>query len=122
MSEACANIGPRERRLRNRVGVAGTLLTLLVAAALIETHAPWWARLFLVLPAFVAAMGFLQAREHVCVAFAKQGIRVLGDSREGAEKVQDDALAASIAASARRIYLQSAAVVAALVVVVLVIP
>ena len=120
--EVCANIGPRERRLRNQVGVAGAMLTLLTVAALIEVHAPFYARFLVIIPAYIAAMGFAQARAQTCVAFAKKGIRVLGDSRKDAEKVVEDSITRRIAAQARTVWVQASAVVAALTLLVMAIP
>jgi len=114
----CANIGPRERRKRNIVGVAGALVTVLTAAALIDSHASPLLRLVVVVPGMLAAMGFLQARAQTCVALAKQGIRVLGDE---VERV-DDRMSKAIAAQARRVWLQASAAVAALTLLVMVIP
>ena len=116
----CANIGPRERRIRNIAGVVGATLSILVASALIEVHAERVWRLVLALPVDVSAIGFLQARAHTCVAFARKGIRVLGDSRSGAEQVVDDGMRKQIASQARRVYLQTLAVTAAVVLVALV--
>ncbi|MBL8951456.1 MAG: hypothetical protein JNK82_11800 [Myxococcaceae bacterium] len=120
-STVCANIGPRERRKRNLVGVAGALFTLLTLAALIETHASVGLRLVVIVPAFLTAMGFLQARAQTCVAFARRGIRVLGDGAE-AERVTDDGMAAAIAAQARKVYVQATVAVVALTLVVMAIP
>src|SRR5260221_8203735 len=106
-SEVCANIGPAERRRRNVTGVIGTVATMLVISALIETHAPPVWRFIVLLPAYVAAIGVLQARAQTCVAFARKGIRVLGDSRRDAEKGVDTAMTAKIAAQARKGYVQS---------------
>jgi hypothetical protein len=119
---ACSNIGPRERRLRNIVGVVGTTVTILLASALFEAHASKIWRLILVVPVYTAAMGFLQARAHTCVAFARKNIRVMGDSRDHAESITDDTLRAAIAKTARRIYLQGGAVVAAVAVLALALP
>jgi hypothetical protein len=121
VAEVCANIGPRERQKRNQVGVAGALFTLLTLAALVETHASLVVRLVIIVPAFLCAMGFLQARAQTCVAFAKKGIRVLGDGAE-AERVTDDGMAAAIAAQARKVYVQAAVAVAAVTLLVMVIP
>jgi hypothetical protein len=120
--EVCANIGARERRLRNQIGVAGAVLTLLTIGALIETHAAPLMRLIVLVPAFMSAMGFLQARARTCVGFARKGIRVLGDSRQDAQKVADDAMAKKIAAQARRVYAQATVAVAVLTLLVMAIP
>jgi hypothetical protein len=118
----CANIGPRERRLRNVAGVVGVAITLLVVSALLETHAsrPW--RLLLGVPVYLAAIGFLQARAQTCVSFARKGIRVMGDSRTGAEQVVDDGMRKAIASQARRVYLQTLSVTVAAVLLALVLP
>ncbi len=118
-AQVCANIGPRERRKRNLVGVAGALITVLTVGALVETHASVLMRLVVIAPAFLAAMGFLQARAHTCVAFARQGIRVLEDSPE---RVTDDGMSTRIAAQARKVYAQAFAAVAALTLLVMAIP
>ena len=119
---ACSNIGPRERRIRNITGVVGTVLTILIASALFEAHVSKVWRLILLLPAYTAALGFLQARAHTCVAFARKNIRVMGDSRDHSEAITDDTMRAAIAKTARRIYLQGGAVVAAVAVLAFALP
>ncbi len=121
-SQVCANIGPRERALRVRFGVVATAVTLLMLGGLLETHAPWWARLLIVLPAFSAAMGFFQATAKTCVAFARKDLIVLGPTRASAKKVEDERVRAQIAKQARRVYLNAAIATAVTVAVVLVIP
>jgi hypothetical protein len=111
----CANIGPRERRLRNIAGIIGTVITMLVVSALIETHAPRPYRLLLGIPVYLAAVGFLQARAQTCIGFARKGIRVLGDSRSNAEQVVDDGMKKAIASQARKVQLQTLGVTAAAV-------
>jgi hypothetical protein len=57
-----ANIGPRERRKRLGVGLVAFGISVALGAALIVAGvAPRW-RLVLVLPLFVAALGYFQAR------------------------------------------------------------
>lgn len=120
-TRVCANIGPKERALRVRIGFIGAGLTLLAIGGLLETHSPWWARLLVALPAFVGAMGFFQATAQTCVAFARKGIIVLGD-RKDAKRVDSEELKARIASQARRVYINAALATAVTVAVVLVIP
>lgn len=117
----CPNIGPKERRLRNIVGVIASAVTLLLVGALLEAGFPWGARFLVALPAYVAAIGFLQARAQTCVAFAKQNIRVLGDSRKDA-LTPSDREAQAIRAQARRVYQQALIATAVVTGVVLLIP
>ncbi len=121
-STVCANIGPRERALRVRFGVVGWAITLLAAGGMVELHAAWWARLLIALPAFLGAIGVFQATAQTCVAFARQGIMVLGPDRSSARKVEDAQMKAQIARQARRVYLQSALATLGVVAVVLAIP
>ena len=121
-SQLCANIGPRERAIRVRFGAAATVVTLLALGGLLETHAPWWARIFIALPAFSAAMGFFQATAQTCVAFARKDIIVLGPTRASAVRVPDDKVRAQIAKQARRVYLNAVIATAVTVAVVLAIP
>jgi hypothetical protein len=117
----CENIGPAERAKRNRIGVVGSALTMLVAAAVLETHAAWPWRLLVGLPAMVAAMGFLQARAHTCVAFVAANIKVMGDSKSG-QQVVDLAERDAFRRKARLIYAQGFAATAVIVAIVLALP
>ncbi|MBX7096324.1 MAG: hypothetical protein K1X89_01310 [Myxococcaceae bacterium] len=117
----CPNIGPKERRLRNIVGVVSTAVTLLLVGAFLEAGFPWAARFAIALPAYVAAMGFLQARAQTCVAFAKQNIRVLGDSRQD-RLTPSEREAQAIKVQARKVYQQAFIATAVVTGVVLLIP
>ncbi len=62
--EVCiANIGPRQRAMRMRFGVATLLVGLLIAGGLawIGVAGPW--RLFVMLPFWAGATGVFQAQE-----------------------------------------------------------
>jgi hypothetical protein len=120
-TKVCANIGPKERALRVRIGFIGAGITVLMAGGLIETHAAWFFRLFVAMPAFLGAIGFFQATAQTCVAFARKGIIVLGD-RSDAKRVDSEELKARIAAQARRVYINAFLATAVTVAVVLVIP
>ena len=56
------NLGSRGRRRRYLMGAAGLVLTLLLAAAFVVFGVARGARLMLVVPLFVAALGFIQGR------------------------------------------------------------
>lgn len=68
------NIGPAERRLRRGVGWIGTGITIALWAVLTfdQTQRIW--RLFIFLPAAMAAVGFLQSAFHFCAAFGLKGL------------------------------------------------
>ncbi|MDB5237428.1 MAG: hypothetical protein JWL88_530 [Parcubacteria group bacterium] len=68
------NIGPQEIRMRMMVGWVSLVITLALGALLIYLPVSPWTRLALFFPAFVSAMGFLQAAFDFCVAFGSQGL------------------------------------------------
>ena len=68
------NIGSAERRQRRLGGILGSVVTILIFIVLVITDAHWAWRLILIIPASVAAIGFLQDRMHFCVGFGMQGL------------------------------------------------
>ena len=61
--EVCIiNIGPRQRRRRQRWGIGAFVLSGFLAAYLITAGVPRAVRLILVLPFWVGALGVFQAR------------------------------------------------------------
>jgi hypothetical protein len=72
-SGAC-NIGPDEIARRRQTGVVGLAGTIGLAGILLAIGAPGWSRLALAAPIYVAAIGFIQARERFCVGFAAAGL------------------------------------------------
>jgi hypothetical protein len=63
MAERIANIGESGARRRQLGGWVWGAITVVALIALLGTHAPRWARVFLAIPIALAATGFLQARE-----------------------------------------------------------
>jgi len=58
-----ANIGPRGALRRRKGGIAWLVVAIVMIAALFALDAPRVARLALVIPFGLAAVGFLQAKE-----------------------------------------------------------
>ena len=115
------NIGPAEIARRRRAGHIGLLVTVAVLAALVAIDAPPLARLLLILPAAVAASGYLQARLKFGAGFGSRGIFNLGPI--GASRpVLDEEARARDRAQANRIGLASFAIGVAVGVVAAVIP
>jgi hypothetical protein len=72
------NIGPAEIAMRRRVGHAGLVATVVLAAVLLLLDAaPAW-RLTLGLPAALAAAGYLQAWLRFCANFGFRGVYNFG--------------------------------------------
>lgn len=68
------NIGPQEIKMRMMVGWVSLIITLALGAVLFYLPISPWTRLVLFFPAFISAMGFLQAAFHFCVAFGSKGL------------------------------------------------
>lgn len=119
---ACvANIGPRGIRLRRITGAIGIGLGLVFAVAVVWTDSPRAWRVLAFAPFFSGALGLLQARAKTCVAFAARGIH--DDDAEAAPPGLDDAaIEAALARTARRIRVQSLVVAALLTLALYAIP
>jgi hypothetical protein len=82
------NIGPAEISRRRRSGWFGLGVTVLpwLAFVVFRVPAPW--RLFLFLPAFISAEGFLQAAFHFCAGFGSRGLYNFGPEVGKTETVE----------------------------------
>lgn len=81
MQPADFNLGPREQLKRRVMGKVALACVAGLIIALIGAGAPRWARLGLFIPLWMAALGFAQAKEKVCIALAARGTCNL-DGRE----------------------------------------
>lgn len=88
------NIGPAEIRQRMMIGYMGTIVTLVLFLILYFLHLPEWTRIILVVPAFMAATGFIQGLTHFCAGYGMQGMFNFAEKREDAQKVTNSAAAA----------------------------
>jgi hypothetical protein len=103
------NIGPAEIARRRRAGHVGLGATVVLLAVLLALHTPPLVRLLLVLPAAVAASGYLQARLRFCAGFGSRGVFNFGPLGQ-TEQVQDNAAHARDRARANQIGLASLAI------------
>jgi hypothetical protein len=68
------NIGPAEIARRRMAGHLGLIATVVLFAVLVAIGAPPPVRLLVVLPATMAAAGYLQAWFRFCAAFGSRGV------------------------------------------------
>jgi hypothetical protein len=68
------NIGPAERRARRMAGWIGLVTTIALWTIFILARTPQIWRLFVFLPASMAATGFLQSALHFCAGFGMKGV------------------------------------------------
>lgn len=69
------NISDKGRRRRRNLGIVAGLIAVAMLVAAVRQDAPLPVRLLVFVPAFVSALGFLQARRGTCVALAFSGRR-----------------------------------------------
>ena len=102
---ACvANIGPRGRRQRLRIGMTWLAISTGAAGALALAGGPRWLRLGLFGPFALGAFGIFQAYEQTCVALAARGTRNLD---AGQEQIDDPAVTRQINRQARKVFAES---------------
>ena len=86
------NIGEEEIRRRRRFGWINLVLFLILFAVLIAINAPPLVRLVLFIPAFGAAMGFVQAKMHFCAYFGLVGLFNVKSTAATPEEIWEDEL------------------------------
>jgi hypothetical protein len=115
------NIGPEEIARRRRSGHIGLIATIATLAVLIAIGAPPLARLVLVIPATIAASGYIQARSKFCAGFGGAGVFNFGPLGS-TETVVDAAARAADRRRAGQIGLASLAVGVATAIVAVLLP
>ena len=102
---ACvANIGPRGRRQRLRMGMSWLAIGCGAAGTLALAGLPRWLRLGLFGPFALGAFGVFQAYEQTCVALAARGVRNM-DS--GPEQIDDPVVTRQINRQARKVFAEA---------------
>lgn len=113
------NIGPRETRKRRVMGIAALVAGAALAFALVLTGSPWWTRVVIFFPVWLAALGLLQARERTCVALAARGVCNMD---KGELPLEDERAARELRDKARRINRRAMLVAAMVTLVALAFP
>ncbi len=103
------NINTAEVAYRKRWGYIGSYLFIVLGGLMLLGEASWWMRLVLFLPAYVGAIGFLQARNRFCVAYAAAGQQNAREASRKPIKVSDTHYALD-AIKARRLKIQASAI------------
>ncbi|NYT04847.1 MAG: hypothetical protein GKC04_00525 [Methanomicrobiales archaeon] len=116
------NIGDDETRLRRNLGWAGFAAALLFAAPVIFCGLPRGVRLFVAIPVFIAALGFIQAKMHFCAYFGLRSLVNFRDAGATPEAIWEERLRALDRRQAWRIIGYAAAVTAAVTAVLWLLP
>jgi hypothetical protein len=67
------NLNAPEAAYRRNVGLVMVIVSLVVFISLLVLRAPFYFGLIMLLPTWLAAISFLQARENFCVTYAAAG-------------------------------------------------
>ena len=113
------NIGPREQFKRRILGRVALIASAALTLALIGYDAPRLFRLVIFFPLWMAALGFFQARDKVCIALAARGACNMD---AGEEKIEDQKFATKLRVKARRIHTRALIMAIALTLLILIFP
>ncbi len=102
------NINRAEIAYRRKAGYVGLGISLVLAIVLFGLGLSRWYRLVLFVPLFIAAIGFLQAKNKFCVAYGANGQQNAAEGSAKASKVSDQAAQAKDKHRARTINVQAA--------------
>ena len=102
------NINRAEIAYRRKWAFIGLGLTVVIAAMLFALHVNRWVRVVLFLPAFIAAIGYLQTKNKFCVTYGAAGQQNAAEGSAKAQAVTDAVAAAKDKAKARTMNAQAA--------------
>ena len=108
------NIGPAERAMRRKAGIASGVVSVVMIAVLLGTGAPAAWRLILFFPFAATAIGFFQSYFHFCVGYGLKGIYNVLKPAGQIETVEQEAFRAADRGKSLRIILLSCVVAGAL--------
>lgn len=102
------NINREEVAFRRKWRNIGVITTAVLIIALFVISENRWLRLIVFLPAFIAAVGYLQTKNKFCVSYAASGMQNASEGSKQADKVAADAHKLD-QAKARKMNIQAAA-------------
>jgi len=101
------NINVKEVAYRRKAGKIVSAFGVAVLMVLLLTSAPYFLGLLVFIPAVLAALSFLQAKNNFCVQYAAAGKYNGSDQYAKTEQVSNEADKKRDAIKSRQIYLQS---------------
>lgn len=101
------NINTKEVAQRRKAGYFGLVLTVLLTAVIFALNLNRYVRLLLFVPLFVAAIGFLQAKNKFCVGYGAAGLQNAEEHSENATHVADAAAVAKDKKRTHTMYAQA---------------
>lgn len=116
------NINHAEIAYRKKAGYLGIAIFVVILAVMLTLGINRYARLALFVPAFLAAIGFLQARNRFCVGYGAAGQQNASEGSAKASVVADKAAVSKDKQRAQQMNLQAAGIAAATAIVCVLIP
>jgi hypothetical protein len=116
------NINYEEIAYRRKAGYMGLVIFGITLAVLVGLGLSWWLRLVLFIPAFLSAIGFLQAKKKFCVSYGATGMQNATDGSTTAKKVTDTTAVKKDKRRARQLNMQAAVIAAVVTAVVMLLP
>ena len=104
------NINHKEVAYRRKAGYFGLGFFVVIAAAFLALAVNRWFYVLLFVPAFVAAIGFLQAKNKFCVAYGAGGQQNADDGSEKARNITDTDAVSKDKKRSRQMNLQAAGI------------
>jgi len=114
------NINPQEIRKRRQAGHFGLAVTIILIVAALLLHVSWIFRIIVIIPAYLSAIGYLQAHNKFCVGYASAKQQHADDGEVVA--ITDEKALALDKKKVRRMNLQATIIAAFVAAVVCVIP
>jgi hypothetical protein len=116
------NINTAEIANRRKIGYTGTAIFVVLLIAMLSLGLNRFIRIALVLPAILAASGFLQARNHFCVGYAGAGQQNASEGSATASDIADIEAKAIDKQRARKMNLQTIGIGLVITAIVLLLP
>ena len=102
------NINKKEITYRKKAGYFGLGLAAVMAAALLGFGLNRYLRVVLIVPVFIAAIGYLQTKNKFCVAYGASGRQNADEDSSQASNVSDSHAATTDKKKAQKMNLQAA--------------
>ena len=116
------NINQTEIAYRRKAGYLGLVIFIILAVPLILLDLPRFIRVLLFLPAFLSAIGFLQAHYKFCVGYGAAGMQNATDGDKEAQAIVDAVAKDLDKKRTRKINIQAALIAVVATAIVLLIP
>ncbi|MES2876744.1 MAG: hypothetical protein V4678_04735 [Patescibacteria group bacterium] len=102
------NINTAEVAYRKKAMWFGIILSVVIFAVLLLLGASWWlGAIFLFIPVYIGAIGYLQVRNRFCVSYGSKGQQNADESGESAQAVTDNEAIAADKTKTRRMNIQA---------------